>query len=216
MTERVLIADDHPIFRRGLREVLEAHKRFQVIAEAGDGAAALQLIREHRPTLAVLDLAMPEADGFDVLAQASRWPDAPAFVLLTMYDERAYCRRAFELGALGYLLKENAEDELVQCLKAVASGRQYIGSGMPWRAASDGTLVEAPNPMESLTPAERRVLKLVAECKSSRQIAKLLNVSIRTVDNHRAHITQKLGLSGPNALLRFALDHGDTLEGGSP
>ena len=116
MPETVLIADDHPIFRRGLRDVIEEHGRFRVITEADNGADAINLIREHKPDIAILDIAMPQADGLDVMAQAVRWPDAPRFVILTLYDDEAYFRRAMELGALGYLLKQNAEEELITCL----------------------------------------------------------------------------------------------------
>lgn len=210
MGERVIIVDDHPIFRRGLRDVLEREGRFEVVGEAGTGPEALRLIRECKPALVVLDIAMPEADGLDVLAQATRWPDAPAFIMLTMYDERPYFRQAFELGARGYLLKEHAEEELVRCLDTVSAGKRYVGTGMPWRVGTDGA-VHVPDPLEPLSPAERRILKLVGDYKSSKEIAALLNVSIRTVENHRANIAAKLNLHGPNALLRFALDHSDAL-----
>ncbi len=210
MPDTVLIADDHPIFRRGLREILTQHDRFEVVAEADNGREALRLIRTHRPALAVVDLAMPDADGFDVLAQALRWADAPRFAILTMYDDRAYFDRAMQLGALGYLLKENAEDELVRCLEALAAGVRYIGAGLHWQLDSDGT-IRSQHPVTMLSPAERRVLKLVAEHKSSREIGDLLNISHRTVENHRAHIAQKLGLQGAGVVLRFALEHRDLL-----
>lgn len=206
MAEQVLIVDDHPIFRRGVRDVLEDHGRFEILAEASDGAEALELIREHDPAIVVMDLAMPRADGLDVMAQATRWPDVPLFVILTMYDDIAWLQRAFELGANGYLLKDHAEEELINCLETVSAGGRYVGSGLPWQFDADGA-IRIPDPLESLSPAERRVLRLVAEYKSSREIADLLNVSVRTVDNHRAHIAGKLNLQGPNALLRFAVKH---------
>lgn len=206
MIDSVLIADDHPIFRCGLREVINAHGRFEVIAEVDNGQDALKLLRRHRPTMAVLDISMPEADGLDVLGQAARWPDAPRFVMLTLYDDPGYLRRALELGALGYLLKENAEEELIHCLLAVGHGRRYLGSGLSANIGATGEL-ETMAPLERLSAAERRVLRLVAEYKSNRDIAKLLSISPRTVENHRAHMVQKLGLHGANALLRFALEH---------
>lgn len=211
MADTVLIADDHPIFRRGLREALAQHERFDVVAEADNGRDALRLIRMHRPALAVIDLAMPEADGFDVLGQALRWPDAPRFTILTMYDDRAYFERAMQLGTHGYLLKENAEEELVRCLDAVSRGQRYVGAGLRWQIDSDGT-IRSPHPITVLSPAERRVLKLVAEYKSSREIGELLNISRRTVENHRAHIAHKLGLHGVSALLRFAIEHAPLLQ----
>jgi len=206
MADSVLIAEDHPIFRHGLRDVIQAHGRFEVVAEADDGAQALHLLRQHRPDLAILDIAMPQADGLDVLAQAARWPDAPRFIMLTMYDDPGYLRSAVELGAMGYLLKEHAEEELICCLLSVQRGRRYFGSRLPTRLDPSGEPAVAA-PTEQLSPAERRVLHLVAEYKSSREIAQLLCISPKTVENHRANMVRKLGLKGPNALLKFALEH---------
>lgn len=210
MTKSVLIADDHPIFLRGLREILSASEAFQVVAEASDGQLALRLIREHRPHLALLDVSMPQMDGLSVLEQTQRWPDAPHCVILTMHDERAYFNRAFRLGARGYLLKEQAEEELERCLRAVIDGQRYVGSGINWKLDDLGS-PRASNPLAALTAAEQRVLELVADYRSSREIAELLNISVRTVDNHRAHILRKLELRGSNALLRFAREQRDSL-----
>lgn len=206
MAESVMIADDHPIFRRGLREVLDSQPRFSVVAETGDGAEALRLIREHRPRIAVLDINMPGADGLDVLAQANRWPDAPIFVMLTMYTDEAYFRRAMDLGAMGYLLKDNAEADLIACLDAVCQGRRFLSPGVSWQLAEDSTSPKG-GPLKTLTPTELRILKLIAEYKSSREIGELLSISHRTVQNHRANIASKLELKGTNALLKFALEH---------
>lgn len=206
MTERVLIADDHPIFRHGLRDVIQGHGNFRVVAEAEDGPQALQLLREFRPTLAVLDIGLPGADGLDVLAQAVRWPDAPRFVILTLYDDPGYVRRALELGALGYLLKENAEQDLIRCLIRVSRGQVFFGSGLAL-PKTDGAQHLVFDPLQALSAAELRVLRLVADYKSSRQIAELLHISPRTVENHRANMVHKLGLKGSNALLRFARKH---------
>jgi DNA-binding NarL/FixJ family response regulator len=206
MAEPVLIADDHPIFRRGLREVLAESARYQVVAEASDGVDALRLIRETRPCVALLDISMPTLDGLGVLEQAQRWPEPPACVMLTMHDERAWFNRAFALGAQGYLLKENAETDLVRCLDAVLASQRYVGQGIAWKLGPGGDL-RADDPLAALTAAERRVLRLVADYRSSREIGVLLHISPRTVDNHRAHIAAKLELRGANALLKFALDH---------
>lgn len=210
MSVSVLIADDHPIFRRGLREILGLTADFAVVAEAGDGEQAVRLIREHQPRLALLDVSMPQMDGLSVLEQVQRWPDAPDCVILTMHDERAYFNRAFRLGARGYLLKEQAEEELERCLRAVMSGQRYVGHDIRWTLDELGD-PRAQSPLAGLTAAERRVLDLVADYHSSREIADLLNISIRTVDNHRAHILRKLGLRGSHALLRFAREQRDAL-----
>jgi len=200
MAHSVVIADDHPIFRRGLREVVERDGAFRVVGEAGDGQQALALIRAERPELVLLDISMPELDGLDVLAQLHGWPDPPAAILLTMHD--GYLERALELGALGYLLKENAEEEVLACLHDAARGLPHVGAGVPRRAAP------APDgPLALLTATERRILKLLAGLKTSREIGALLSISHRTVQNHCANMTTKLGLRGAKALLRFGLDH---------
>ncbi len=204
--DSVLIADDHPIFRHGLREVIQDDGRFRVVAEAEDGQHALRLLRVHKPAIAILDISMPQADGLDVLAQVMRWPDAPRVIMLTMYDDLGYLRSAVELGAFGYLLKENAEQEVVRCLLRVRRGRRYLGTGLPDQDAGNDER-PATSPIEQLSPAERRVLHLLAEYKSSREIADLLSISPKTVENHRANMVRKLGLRGANALLRFALEH---------
>jgi DNA-binding NarL/FixJ family response regulator len=200
---RVLIADDHPIVRRGLREVLD-RGGFEVVAEVGGGLEALAALRSLRPAIAVLDISMPGIDGLEVLAQARTWPDPPAIVLLTMHAE--YAQRALDAGAAGYVLKENAEDEILACLKAVAAGRRFVSSGIPWQPAAGGAIAVV-GPLEALTATERRILRLLAGFKTSREIAEVLCVSPRTVQNHRANMCAKLGLEGPKALLQFALDH---------
>jgi DNA-binding NarL/FixJ family response regulator len=195
----LVIANDHPLFRRGLRDVIEEDGSVRVVAEVGDGRAALEALRTLRPALAVIDIAMPELDGLELLRAVRRWHERPAIVMLTMYDD--HWEQAFDLGAPGYLLKESAVDEVMSCLEAVASGRRFASEGLSAGASDQGSLA-------MLTAAERRVLKLIGELKTSREIAALLSVSHRTVQNHRQNACRKLGLSGSQALLRFALDHG--------
>jgi DNA-binding NarL/FixJ family response regulator len=156
--------------------------------------------------VAVLDVSMPILDGLEVLAQARTWPRSPAFVVLTMHDE--YVHKALALGALGYLLKEDAALEIVDCVAAAAAGRRYLSRSLPARAEVDGPRAAA---LEKLTEAERRVLGLVGQHKTSREIAAILCVSHRTVQNHRASMCAKLELRGAQALLRFALDHREAL-----
>lgn len=201
----ILIADDHPVFRRGLREVLEEGNRYSVIGEVGDGLAALREIRERRPHAVVLDISMPELDGLEVMRQAKTWPEAPLFVVLSMYSD--FVEAALEAGAAGYILKENAVDEVHDCLSAVMAGRPYVGQGTD--VILDGKRTERADPLSVLTPTERRVVKLVGEVKTSREIAEILCVSIRTVQNHRARACAKLGLEGSQSLLRFALSRAE-------
>lgn len=198
----VLIADDHPIFRRGLFETIEESAQFHVIAEANDGEQALLALRETRPVIAILDIDMPVVSGLDVLARTSHWGVKPVFVILTMYDDEIYLRKALEFGALGYLLKDNAESELISCLQSVLVGKRYISPGLS-RALTE-SCTPAENSLDQLTPTERKILLLIAEYKSNHDIAELLCISIRTVEKHRANICLKLDLHGHNALIKFA------------
>lgn len=204
MSTRILLADDHPLFRRGLREVLEAGG-FIVVAEAGDGETALEAIREQRPDIVIVDISMPGLDGLELIARAGRSAEPPLFVVLTMYDDLAYVRHALDLGARGYLLKESADLEVVDCLRRVLLDERYIARDLVWTKESDAE--------PRLSPAEERVLGLVGAGHSSRHIAELLCISPRTVDNHRARIARKLGLRGSHALLRYAVARHKNLDG---
>lgn len=197
---RVLIADDHPIFRRGLCDVLLEAGGYEIVAQVGDGEAALERCRVLRPDVALLDIEMPGPNGLEILRTLASQPESPAVVLLTMYDE--YVAQAIELGARGYVLKDRAELEVVICLEQVRAGRVFVSP-----ALADPRVSGASPGWEELTAAERRVLHLLANFKTSREIAAELGISVRTVQNHRAHAADKLGLRGANALLRFALDH---------
>lgn len=204
----VLIADDHPIFRRGLAALIGSDPSFTVTAETGDGLEALELLRRLGAGIAVLDLSMPRLDGLDVLAQSRTWPSPPPIVLLTVHD--GYVARALELGAAAYLLKEHAEDQVLRCLRAVCDGNRYVGEGMGWRVGPRGEIARS-SALDVLSPSERRVLKLHIELHTAAEIARILGVSPRTVQNHCAHMCEKLGLRGPRALLRFGLDHAGEL-----
>ena len=199
----VLIVDDHPIVRRGLREVLEETGRFEVVAEVDNGDEAIEWCLAKPPTFVLLDIAMPGRSGLSVLEALEPDSAPPHFVLLTMYDE--YLDRAIELGARGYVLKDRAELEIVTCLDRVGVGKVYV-SAPGGEDHSHGL-----DQLTELTSAERRVLSLLAEFKTSRQIGEALGVSHRTVQNQRARAAEKLGLRGTNALLRFAIDHREQL-----
>ncbi|MDQ7051685.1 MAG: response regulator transcription factor [candidate division KSB1 bacterium] len=209
---RVLIADDHPLFRRGLAQIIDTLSGFKVIAEAGDGHEALQQLRECTPHIAILDIAMPGKDGLEVARTLQEQTDPNIkIVFLTMYREEAYLDRALELGAVGYLLKENAVSEVVQCLQAVIRGHIYISPSLSGyliqRKQRQERLQETTPGLKQLTPTERQILQCIAQGQTSREIAAALHVSIRTVQNHRHHICQKLDLRGYNKLLEFALNH---------
>lgn len=210
----VVMADDHPVFRRGLAEVLEADASIRIVGEAADGESALELVRRHRPRIALLDIELPRTSGL-VVAEAVRREQLPtSVVLLTMYRDPAMLRRALELGARGYVLKDSAATDIIACLHLVDAGRAYVSAAMSSELVDRraGMPTEELAALAELTPAERRVLGLIARDLTSTSIASRLGLSPKTVENHRSHICRKLGLHGPQALLRFVLEHKSLLE----
>jgi DNA-binding NarL/FixJ family response regulator len=205
--KRILIADDHPIFRSGLKQVIESDAAYEVVAEAEDGESALSRIRDTGPDVAVLDVNMPKMSGFEVAEAARKEMPDVEIVILTMHDDEKMFAKAMDLGVRGYVLKDSAAVEIVNCLQAIGKGQNFTSAAVTsylFRRASGSRNVEG---LDSLTPTERSVLKKVAEYKTSRDIAEELNVSVRTVENHRANISSKLGLQGSHALMKFALEH---------
>lgn len=209
----VVIADDHPLFRRGLTEVLEPEAAFRLVGEANDGEAALELVRRHRPHIALLDISMPRVSGLDAAIVITREVPETAVALLTMYREPGVFRRALDAGVKGYILKDSASVEIVACLHTVASGRAWISPALSSELLEhhgehrDGRLA-----LDRLTAAEQAVLRLIALGHTSADIADALGNKLKTIENHRSHICRKLGLSGPQALLRFALEHRSSIE----
>lgn len=210
-TIRLLIADDHPLLRAGLRQVIENDPRMQVIAEASDGATALELLQTQRPDVAVLDIKMPQLTGFALLREMNARGLTTGVVFLTMYDDEELFNEALDLGALGYVLKDSATTDIIGAILAVAAKQAYISpvisSFLLNRLKGKQDFVKQKPSLQDLTPTEQRVLKLIAENQTSREIAQLLSISYRTVENHRANICQKLNLKGSHALLKFAHEH---------
>lgn len=207
----VLLADDHPVFRRGLRMIIASDPQFNVLDEAADGVLALARIRELRPDVALLDINMPQQSGIEVARALQREQLNTRVVFLTMHRDEATFNAALDLGASGYLLKESAVEEIVSCLKAVAAGEKFVSPQLSTFLMNRGSrmrsLQEQKPSLADLTPAELRVLKLIAEQKTTREIAELLFISPRTVERHRENICSKLELRGSNALLKFALEN---------
>ena len=207
----VLIADDHPIFRRGLCDIIAADPRLRLVGEAADGEQAWRLVQELRPIVAVLDIHMPKRSGIQ-LSQLVLQQQLPVeLIILTMDSEEGLLNEALSLGVKGYLLKESAVTDLLQAVHRVADGYCYISptlsGALVRRTAAWEQLREQKIGLATLTPTERQILKLIAEDRTSKEIADLLQCSIRTVETHRQNISYKLDLSGSHSLLRFAFDH---------
>jgi DNA-binding NarL/FixJ family response regulator len=214
---RVVIVDDHPLYRQGLRQVIESNDQFELVGEAERGQDALRLIETIKPTLAVLDVGLPDITGLEVAAavQAKGWP--VALVILTMLKDELAFNKAMSLGIQGYVLKENAVSEIIACIHAVAAGQPYISPSLSGfllkRHDRVASLADQKPGINDLTMAERRILKRIAEKKTSKEIAAELFISPRTVETHRANIGTKLELKGSNSLLQFALENRELLSG---
>jgi DNA-binding NarL/FixJ family response regulator len=203
---RILIADDHALLRQGLRQVIEAVAGLKIVAEAENGRMALEHAKAVRPQIAILDVDMPELDGF-ASARLLRELEPPVeIIFLTVHREPDLLNAALDLGAKGYVLKDSAVSDIVTAIKAVSAGQYYTSPGMT------SYLVNRRNPppldksgINSLTATERSILTLIAEYKTSKQIAAELFISHRTVQTHRTNICQKLQLEGNHALMKFAL-----------
>lgn len=203
----IILADDHPIFRQGLRQVIEKEPCIKVLAEAGDGNAALQLIKSLQPLVAVLDLDMPELDGFGVARTVRELGLATRIIMLTMHKDELHVNQAIELGVAGYLVKDGAVAEVISCIRTVAKGSEYFSPAVSAILLGRSRRATQEVGIGELTPTEKRVLVLLADLKTTKEIAAELGVSPRTVDNHRAHICSKLGLQGSHALTKYAIQH---------
>jgi DNA-binding NarL/FixJ family response regulator len=208
---KVLITDDHPVFRAGLRQVIEKEAGLKVVAEAEDGHAALVQLRTHAPDVVILDVDMPGMDGFEVVRALRHEKISVGIIFLTMHKDEDIFNEAMSLEVQGYVLKDSAVTDIVASIKAVASGQPFISplvsNYLLNRTRRVNTLVQEKPSLQNLTVTERRILKLISENKTSREIAAELFISTRTVENHRANIASKLELHGAHALLKFALDH---------
>jgi DNA-binding NarL/FixJ family response regulator len=207
----VLIADDHPVFREGLRQVIETDEQLNVIGEAADGEAAITGILETKADVAVLDVDMPNRDGFEVVRMLRQKQSPVRIIFLTMHKDERFLNAALDLGVNGYLLKDSAVTEIINSIKAVAAGHDYVSPVLSDylvnRRRRTTELAEAMPAIGKLTPTERRILSLLGEYKTSKEIATELFISARTVERHRANICEKLNLHGSHALIKFAVEH---------
>lgn len=208
---RVLIADDHSMFRDGLKKLIVEHDDIEVAGEANDGNELLDLLKKTTPDMVVLDLAMPNLGGIEATREiTANYPDVKV-LMLTMYKDKQHFSHAFAAGASGYLLKENAGRDLFAAIDTIRSGGVYISPILSQELAEEWVRVSCSarrSRLEILTGRERSVLKLVAEGKSNKEIAGMLNLSVRTVESHRAHMMKKLKVEKTADLVRYAVEKG--------
>jgi len=209
---KILLADDHVVMRRGIRALLERRPEFQVVAEAGDGREALQMAETHAPHVVVADIAMPNLNGIEAARQISqKWPQI-AVVILSMHSDESYVLRALKAGARGYLLKDSPEADLINAIHAVHQGKAFFSPAISKMLVEDymRQLQQrgADDSYELLTSREREVLQLLAEGKSNKDVAAMLNLSLYTVETHRSNILQKLNLHGTPELILYAIRKG--------
>jgi two-component system, NarL family, response regulator NreC len=202
----IVLADDHVVVRHGLRLVLEGEEDLRVVAEAGNVTDALRYVRAHRPSVLILDLNMPGEPSLPAIPQFLEGSPATAIVVLTMQEDPAFAREALRSGALGYVLKEAADDELVEAVRAAGRGDTYLNPRLGARLAAEPP--EPSGPPDDLSEREVEVLRLIALGHTNAEIGKQLYLSVRTVETHRAHIQQKLRRTSRAELVRYALDHG--------
>ncbi|MFZ4619540.1 MAG: response regulator transcription factor [Bacteroidota bacterium] len=210
-----ICADDHPIVRQGMQMILERNPSLQCIGQASDGEHAMQLIRLHKPVIAILDMDMPKMNGLDVARAIQKEHIDTAVIIMTAHKDGMVMREAMKNGVRGFVVKENAVTEVLTCVDTVLNGGRYVSPVMTEYFLSQSNADDAARTTEegmtSLTLTERKVLRLVAKNKPSREIAEELFISHRTVENHRNNICKKLNISGSNALLRFALENKDMI-----
>jgi len=213
MTITILLADDHQMIRQGLRALLERQDDMKVVAEADNGRAAVEMARKHKPSVAVLDLAMPELNGIDAARQITAANARTRVIILSVHADRRFVTESLRAGAAGYVLKDCAFDELVQAIRTAVANQTYLSPAIA-RTVVEDYLGRSPRRRSSafvvLTDRERQVLQLLAEGRSAKNIATELDVSIKTVETHRANIMKKLGKHSVAELTKYAIREGLT------
>ena len=212
-TLNIVIADDHPLFRAGVKQTIGTTNGMKVVGEAKDGVTALKLIRETIPDIAILDIKMPEKSGLEVLAELSYSGCHTKIVLLTMYENPHYFYQAISLGAKGYILKESALDDLIKGIEKVQKSGIYVSERiyqlLDKEKLNRNELKENIESVNSLSDIDRQLLKLVGRLKTSIEIAEILSLSFRTIENRRMRICEKLNLKGVNSLLQFTIENSE-------
>lgn len=198
----VLLADDHSLVRRGFRRLLDDDEQMKVVGEASNGVEAIRMAYELKPRVVVMDLSMPELDGVQATKEIVKHLPETAVLVLSMHADDNYVRNAFDAGAKGYLLKSAIDVDLVGAIKAVAEGKRFIGSGLKYVAQ------ERDDELNKLTSREKQVLQLIAQGKSNKEIAGLLDLSVNTVSVHRANLMEKMNIHRTAELVLFAIRKG--------
>jgi DNA-binding NarL/FixJ family response regulator len=211
MKTKLLIVDDHPVFRRGLREIIEERNAFQIAGEASDGRSALKLLPQLNPDVILLDIDMPHINGLEMARLLQRERSPTKIIFLTMYRDEDIYNAAVDAGVKAYVLKENAGEEIICALEKVARGESFVSPSLSHATQRRSERIQAlllnrPQ-IDELTAAERHILRLIAEDRTSKEIADVLQISVKTVENHRLNICHKLNLHGSHSLLKFAFDH---------
>jgi DNA-binding NarL/FixJ family response regulator len=208
----ILLADDHAVMRAGLRLLLERHDELRVVGEAGDGRAAVELAATLKPDVAVIDIAMPLLNGIEATQQILAGETATQVVILSMHSDEAYVLRALKAGARAYILKESAEEDLIRAVRSVNAGKSFFSPAISRMLLDDYVRQAASQGVQDsydlLTPREKKLLQLIAEGKTNKEIAALLNLSPFTVETHRARILQKLNLHSVPQLILYAVRKG--------
>ena len=208
MSIRALVVDDHSVVRSGLRRLLDAEPQIEVVAEAGDARQAVFETRAHMPDVILIDVVMPGKSGIEAIPELLKDAPEARVLVLSMQDDPRYVREAFEAGASGYVLKEAADTEIVAAVRAVAAGERYVHPALGARLVAAEAEARKRTESDPLSDREREVLRLLALGHTNQEIAKMLYISVRTAETHRAHIMQKLRLASRAELVRHALSEG--------
>jgi DNA-binding NarL/FixJ family response regulator len=208
MPIRVLIADDHTVVAEGLKHLVQAERDIEVVACVGDGREAVQQARDTQPDVVLMDLSMPELNGADATRAILERDPRCRVIVLSMYAQREYVRRALKAGAAGYVVKRSAAKEVVEAIRAVHAGQRYLSPRVSDVVLEDYTDEKQDDPLARLSAREREVLQLLAEGRTGAQIAERLSLSQKTVETYRARLVEKLGIRDLAGLVRFAIQKG--------
>jgi DNA-binding NarL/FixJ family response regulator len=206
MPTRVVLVDDHVLVRQGMKALLEREK-IQIVAEASDGQEAVRLVEKHHPEIAILDIGMPILNGIDAARQLSCSCPKTCTILLTQHEEDQYVHEALQAGVKGYVLKRQVASDLIHAIHHVSRGEVYLSPCVA-RAVVDGYRTKSDSSLDRLTARERQVLQLVAEGKSTKDVASLLGISAKTAESHRTKLMQKLDIHETASLVRYAVRRG--------